>query len=1087
MRIAGEPAVQIAEATTNEITNGSFETDLTGWTASSMVTFEQSAARSVYGKYAARCVTDAITDNIVSNTVGAADGTQTWTGSAWVYLERGDVKLTIQENNAGWTDKANATLTTTGGWYRVAVTATLSISVTDGRLKIAPSNIAASEYYVDGVQFERKGYATPFCDSSLASDGAQGVGGHAAMARTAASLRWATAGLGLSRFASTVSVYWRPATDYAISNDVVIWSDGTRVLFYRAVNDRFVFVDSGVDARSDMIARGLGASIPTASSAAQTFSGNDLLHLVVVTTTSTTALYVNGALAGTGIPTAPAWGANLYAGSSTTPDKQCNGLLSHLSIYNVARTAAQVAEMYMGGPGPYTDCIFYAPLTDSIHAEAGECFNFGFDTASKYALAGDTWAPSVPVRTQKGLESWDKPGAGIAASQYDDVPETFDVRFYNADRDERIRQAMRLGKFMDQATRASVARAKGQEAEGQFDLIFRPRDAGSIARSSVLGWRDTTLAPRQFGDLWARNIGGRGYGVLNFLRGPFWDRAERPLGNEPTTLTGSATGVAVAPDPSWVLGEVAAPALLWLYKTSATAQIERIAAAMIVDHRGDAVTSVPWLEAENETGSYTTGTSETADATANGGTRVTVNPSFTDYCLKFDGYNDYVTVPAHADFHLDVAASAAFTIRFWIYVTSYPTQNVETQILFDNVDDAGGGDLRGWRIWFSPILGVSGTAYIGSGSGAISWGNSQKPPALNQWTHVELCYSRDASNVVTRSWYTNGELTSQQVYAQGSLAAASLGVLTISTPLVSLPNYSFFKVDGIEMSNIVRHTANFTPPTANYTPDANTKLQFNCDDGTGNTLTDSSGLGHNGTLTSFGADATKWFPGIYSTLITETKMADWLVPQTMTEQYAGNLVVWARCKVASGGAVANVTARLRWQVTNGQFWSNAYNAPTVANQWEWVNMGIIKTPWARVRPGWTEEAAMATTGNRTFSLYTTQQTGADDLYVDAFIFLPDSDFYLDVNNVRMAQNTGLLIDNTGSHPLVGKTSTAYYTPVFNNEMSVNALRPPLLYPGQQAWLYVLFSQGANLNVFDDAIKVYPLRYRPRYLTIPADE
>src|SRR5574340_1376584 len=152
------------EATTNYITNPSFEVDTTGWTNSNLNTFERSTTRGFKGIASLHCVSDNTGDYCYGNAVSDADAAESWTATVRVWVVSGDFKLTIQENNGGYTDKANATTSTTGQWVEVTVTATLTAGVTDGRVKLGPNATAASEFYVDCIQFENKAYRTTFCD-----------------------------------------------------------------------------------------------------------------------------------------------------------------------------------------------------------------------------------------------------------------------------------------------------------------------------------------------------------------------------------------------------------------------------------------------------------------------------------------------------------------------------------------------------------------------------------------------------------------------------------------------------------------------------------------------------------------------------------------------------------------------------------------------------------------------------------------------------------------------------------------------------------------------------------------------------------
>jgi len=166
-------AIVVEQTATNYILNSSFEVNVTdGWTndaGNPFDTFEQSTAQAKFGNASLHCISGATADNAYSDTVADADGTETWTGSGWVYLVAGDFRLIVEENNAGWSEAA--TVDADDGllnqWQKVSVTVTLSAGVTDARIKIKPPTTAASEFYVDGVDLVEASYVSTHIDGSL--------------------------------------------------------------------------------------------------------------------------------------------------------------------------------------------------------------------------------------------------------------------------------------------------------------------------------------------------------------------------------------------------------------------------------------------------------------------------------------------------------------------------------------------------------------------------------------------------------------------------------------------------------------------------------------------------------------------------------------------------------------------------------------------------------------------------------------------------------------------------------------------------------------------------------------------------------
>ena len=1095
VRIAGEPGIQISRATTSEITNPSFETNTTGWNnvGTVMPTFERSTARSLFGAASLHCVSDNTGDIVNSDLLGGADAGVAYTVSCWVYVVYGDFKLQLISIPAA-TSEGSATVTTTGSWQFVSVTATMPGGSTDARLRLTPNAIAASEFYVDGCQGEALGYPTSYCDGSLASDGAQGVGGHSwtgtahasTSARTAASLYWPTASLGLLPAPYTVSFYWRPGFASTVTTGVnhYLFSDGTRYIYWDGTNKTLVAQGGN----------GFIIATPT-----PVFSAYGLLHIVLTANGTLDTLYVNGVNSSdVSNTTYPAWGTNIYIGSDSSSANQGNGVFAHLSIYNTAKSAADIAAMYTQGPGPFTGCVFYAPLTDSIHGEAGTCISLDRLSTGPYLRFGN-WHPTVPVQTALGIESFERDGVDLEVQKYGNVTENMLLHFQNvASPDTGIKDVKRLGSILHTARMWSESSAKGQPGTEAVDLIYRPTGIGRLGRSRVLGWGNSAMTPEQFEFLVSK---GRGDVSLSFVREPFWRCAERALGNGPTTVNTWHDGThenytAIAGDPTWIEGEIPAPAAVWLKNTTANTYA-RVVAALIQDRRGDAVTPVPWLDAKdqasNAAGAYHNGTAEAADASAASGTRVTINPSITDYSLQFDGYDSYLTTPDAAVWALDTAAGD-FTIEFWIYITNYASSTTDTQRILDHTDSTGGvPDYRGWMLSVNPSIGFHLNFYTGSSTNQISGGVSLTIPSLNQWHHVAVCYSRNSANIVTRRWFIDGKKSSEFALAQPSVAADSAGALTVGRN--ATPNYTFFRLDELRISNSIRYTDDFVVPTAAFATDGNTLGLWHFNEGTlvnGNTTDNAeTTASRDFTLTNFSVTASdNNYPGVFSVLVAESSMADYDIPLTMTEQYAGQMVAWGRMKVPSGGAVANVTARSRWNVTNGSFWSVDNKRPSTANQWEWVELGTIQIPWFPVGSDWIEAGAMdvaaLTDTNRQFSIYTTAVTTADDLYLDAFLFLPKSSLYANVNGCNMGQNQGLLINWMGRKPFIGKTGTNFYTPVFEAQLDPvsTALQ---VWPGRQAWLTLLIMQASGVSTITDTISVYPLRYRPLYLELPVDE
>lgn len=106
------------------------------------------------------------------------------------------------------------------------------------------------------------------------------------------------------------------------------------------------------------------------------------------------------------------------------------------------------------------------------------------------------------------------------------------------------------------------------------------------------------------------------------------------------------------------------------------------------------------------------------------------------------------------------------------------------------------------------------------------------------------------------------------IYVGVALISASvLALQVIFTRIFSimggLTGYPFFAgaLDDVRISSSARYTVNFTPPASLPAPDANTLAQWAFNEGSGQTIVDTSGNGRNGVLgasTAAGSDDPTW-------------------------------------------------------------------------------------------------------------------------------------------------------------------------------------------------------------------------------------
>ena len=195
--------------------------------------------------------------------------------------------------------------------------------------------------------------------------------------------------------------------------------------------------------------------------------------------------------------------------------------------------------------------------------------------------------------------------------------------------------------------------------------------------------------------------------------------------------------------------------------------------------------------------------------------------------LRFDGANDEVRGGPIA------GLGGAQTIELWVRLATGGQ---------DSVIIATTDDVIGWAL---ELNGGRATWWVASTAG---WRAAQHPTALlaNTWHHVAVTYDG----------------TTARVFVNGSPGpAATIGAITQgpSFRIGGFPGYGFFNgdVDDVRISNVVRYTGTFTPPSStSLTTDANTRAFYRFNEGSGQTTADASGNGYNLTLgTTANADS----------------------------------------------------------------------------------------------------------------------------------------------------------------------------------------------------------------------------------------
>lgn len=343
-----DKAVQIAEATTNFVTNPSFESDTSPWVLD-RVTLTRVTDDSKFGNYSALVTkTTAETYNEFSFNHPVSGDTlgRTFTASCWVKAPT--VDAVGKEVGIWWEIVRTAgtrwsgpyTIELTEEWQRLERTIYL---INSDAINIIPHiypNLTDTELtsvLVDGFQLEEKPNATPYCDGSLGTGHSWSGTAHAsASSRVSATLSYAKGG-NINDTTGTISLWLRPAFgayDYTVAeivlSDSVILDMGVPELYFSA-DEEFVFYD------------GLNyISTP----AKPLFSAGSNIHLAVTWESGgKTILYVNG------IPEASAdynpltTSTNFYIGSRADNTSHANSLIDDFASFDRALTLREIKSI----------------------------------------------------------------------------------------------------------------------------------------------------------------------------------------------------------------------------------------------------------------------------------------------------------------------------------------------------------------------------------------------------------------------------------------------------------------------------------------------------------------------------------------------------------------------------------------------------------------------------------------------------------------------------------------------------------------------------------------------------------------------
>jgi hypothetical protein len=191
-----------------------------------------------------------------------------------------------------------------------------------------------------------------------------------------------------------------------------------------------------------------------------------------------------------------------------------------------------------------------------------------------------------------------------------------------------------------------------------------------------------------------------------------------------------------------------------------------------------------------------------------------------NYGLVFDGVNDVVTAG-------QVPGTGPLTLEAWVR----PAINNANAVMLASADDNTG--------WSVELNNGQVTLWLATNQG---WQFSRHTTTLQagQWYHIAGTYSSGSART-----FVNGTMSS----------AASVGTTLTQGPSLTiggLAGYGFFNgtIDEVRISNVVRYTTAFTPPTTFPAADANTIGLWRFNAGSGQVASDESASANHGTLGS---------------------------------------------------------------------------------------------------------------------------------------------------------------------------------------------------------------------------------------------
>lgn len=329
-------AAQLAEDTTNLITNPSFEPGITGWSGYNGGSVAHSGFRYLYGAASLLASVASSGQGAQANKTGLSANT-TYTFSAWVYVSVArSVSLLLTDNvdnTVGPTTVAVAAET----WTRISATITTDAHTT---LYYYITANGATNLYIDGVQLEAKAYATPYCDGTLGGYDVNGVPDGSAHTWTG------TTHASTSTRAAGRLAYPQPGNVDSAVGTLSVWINCASFANYRYIIASSSNGGLGVYAGATTLSVAR-VNTQTITNTTVTWTPETWYHIAVTWSGTSVVVYRNGVQIATGTGSAGfATPTGYYVGRSLEGTYFFNGLIDDLCILGRAADADEIRAIY---------------------------------------------------------------------------------------------------------------------------------------------------------------------------------------------------------------------------------------------------------------------------------------------------------------------------------------------------------------------------------------------------------------------------------------------------------------------------------------------------------------------------------------------------------------------------------------------------------------------------------------------------------------------------------------------------------------------------------------------------------------------